>query len=121
MQGFAMFNDIFGHFNQQKLTAKQLAFGRELFDQAGIAPDSHLVLKYDQKNQAKYMHGESGTRKGVMPAGMSGCGMYRFSLLPNTEDHYVVRLIAIFTDYDKRRRVLIGTRLGPLLRAGMLQ
>ena len=84
-------------------------------------PDSHLVLKYDQKNQAKYMHGESGTRKGVMPAGMSGCGMYRFSLLPNTEGHYVVRLIAIFTDYDKRLRVLIGTRLGPLLRAGMLK
>jgi 5-methylcytosine-specific restriction protein A len=44
MQGFAMFNDIFGHFNQQKLTAKQLAFGHELFDQAGIAPDDPCLV-----------------------------------------------------------------------------
>lgn len=39
-----MFNDLFGHFDQKKLTAKQLAFGRELFNQVGIAPDDPCLV-----------------------------------------------------------------------------
>lgn len=90
-------------------------------DVVSHAPDLHIVLKYDLKNQAKYMAGESGTQKGVLPKGMSGCGIYRISLLPNPDGEHVVHMVGILTEYDKKRRLLIGTRLKPLLRTGFLQ
>lgn len=80
--------------------------------------DLQLMLKYDLKNQAK-IEGD-GTRKGIHPAGMSGSGVYQVSLLPNSDGIHTVTLDGILTDYDKKNRMLIATRLDYLVGKGFL-
>jgi hypothetical protein len=65
-----------------------------------------IVLKYDRDNQK----GSHGPRLGVSPVGMSGCGVYRCSLLPR-KGEIVSDLVGIFTDYLKKEDILLVERI----------
>lgn len=80
-----------------------------------------LVLDYDRKSQMRANGTVSGGQFGVKPDGMSGCGIFELFMPTRPELGCTVRLVAIFTDYCKQRKILIGTRIIPLLDNGMFE
>ena len=74
-----------------------------------LTPKERLGLKFDARLQvAAKFGGLSEGRQKFRPEGMSGSGIWR-------EEAGQLQLVGIATDFDPARRIILGTRLRPLL------
>ena len=75
----------------------------------GLSPKSHLLLTF---NRRVLYSGVGTTETEPEPQGLSGCGVWRF-----TPSALSDRLVAMLIEHSDGHKVVISTRLGPLLDA----
>lgn len=73
----------------------------------GLSRENHLLFTFDRR----VLYSDAGISEGEPePQGMSGCGVWRFTPAGPSD-----KLIAILIEHSDTHKVVVSTRLGPLL------
>jgi hypothetical protein len=80
---------------------------RSRYAAADLHPETHIALDFDiRRCGSKYGIGQAPS-----PVGVSGGGIWWTPVLADKRSVGEAKLVAILTDYQRSRRLLVGTRL----------
>ena len=84
-----------------------LAAPADSYPPLGLSPNRHLVLDFDRQR----LYSSANTREEEPePEGLSGSGVWRLMTDPTAD-----KLVAVVIEYSNTHRVLISTRIAPVL------
>lgn len=84
-----------------------LAAPPDSYPPLGLSPNTHLVLNFDRER----LYSSANTRdEEPEPEGLSGSGVWRLMTDPTSD-----KLVAVVIEHSNAQRVLISTRIAPLL------
>lgn len=100
------------NFEERKVTPRALRYvgspvSGDVYAKQGIARYSHLAMEFDRENVVD----ADGPTTAPHPAGMSGCGVWRFDSLSRPGLIERDKLVGIFIEYPSKADILVATRV----------